>query len=230
MKLFVAGSGTDVGKTYVTASLIGALRRRGDRVRACKPLASGLPPEDDPAFAESDPAVLLAAQGLAVTPQTLDACSPWRFSAALSPDMAAAAEGRRVSLEQVVGWTRGVLAEPGFDHVLVEGVGGVMSPVTEDATCLDLAATLGSPVLLVCGTYLGAVSHGLTAVEALRARGLALAGVVVNESPGPSVPLEATQAAFRRFVGEVRLVGLRRNGEVPADLLESRETVRTTKP
>jgi dethiobiotin synthetase len=214
MRLFVAGSGTDVGKTYVTASLIRSLRDEGRRVRALKPLASGLPGLHDPAFASSDPAVLLAAQGLALTPQTLDACSPWRFEAPLAPDMAAAAEGRRVTLEAVVGWVASRLAEAGWDDALVEAVGGVMSPITEDATGLDLAAALNVPVLLVCGSYLGAISHGLTALTALQGRGLAVLALIVNESAGSTVGLEETAAAFRRFAPDAPVHTVKRGGSL----------------
>ena len=219
--VFVAGSGTDVGKTYVTASLVRALRAGGRRVRVCKPLASGLPPLDDPAFAASDPAVLLAAAGVEVSPETLETCSPWRFAAPLSPDMAAAAEGRRVSLAEVTAWTCAVLAEPGFDIGLVEGVGGVMSPVTADATGLDLAEALGAPVLLVCGSYLGAISHALTALEALRGRGLGVAAVVVDETRGSSVPLSMTAGAVTRFARPVPVHALGLGGTAAAAWIEA---------
>ena len=215
----MAGSGTDVGKTYVTVSLVRSLRARGRRVRVCKPLASGLPAVEDPAFADSDPARLLAATGLTRTQQTLDACSPWRFAAPLSPDMAAAAEGRRVELAEVAVWTRDVLSEPGFDHVLVEGVGGVMSPITSDATGLDLAAALGAPVLLVCGSYLGAVSHGLTALGALRGRGLEVSRLLVNETAGSSVTLAATLQAMARFAGGTVLQALASGEDAPVQWL-----------
>ncbi len=217
--VFVAGSGTDVGKTYVAASLIKGLRAQGRRVRVCKPLASGLPPQDDPGFAATDPAVLLAAQGLPVTAQALGACSPWRFAAALSPDMAAAREGRSVKLKTVVDWTRRALAEPGFDCVLVEGVGGVMSPITEDATGLDLAAALSVPVLLVCGSYLGAISHGLTALQALHGAGLRVAGLVVNETAGAAVTLQDSAAAFARLAPGTSVVSLPRGAAAPLSLL-----------
>jgi dethiobiotin synthetase len=217
--VLVAGSGTDVGKTYVTASLVRTMRAQGRRVRVCKPLASGLAPLHDPAFAQSDPALLLAAAGLPLEQPSLDGCSPWRFAAPLSPDMAAAAEGRRVRLVEVVEWTRAVLAEPGHDHVLVEGVGGVMSPVTEDATGLDLAAALGLPVALVCGSYLGAISHALTALEALRAHGLDTSLLIVNESGEGSPPFDQTCEVLARFAGPVRLAQLHRGGAAPADWL-----------
>jgi dethiobiotin synthetase len=218
--VFVAGSGTEIGKTYVTASLVRALRREGCRVRVCKPLASGLPVPDDPSFADSDPALLLDAAGQERTEENLDACSPWRFAAPLSPDMAAAAEGRRVELAEVIAWVRGVLDEPGHDYVLVEGVGGVMSPLTEDATGLDLASALGLPVLLVCGSYLGAISHALTALEVLRARRLTLAGLVVNETVGSTVALERTAEAIGRFAGPARLHPLGRGRAAEASWLD----------
>ena len=217
--VFVAGSGTDVGKTYVTASLARSLCSSGRRVRVLKPLASGLPPADDPAFTTSDPAVLLAAAGLPVTEETLDACCPWRFAAPLSPDMAAAAEGRSVALADIVAWVRGALAEPSHEMVLVEGVGGAMSPIAADATGLDLAEALGAPVLLVCGTYLGAISHGLTALAALRSRGLEPLGLVVNESLGADPPFGATVQAFRRFASTVEVHPLRRDGALNTDAL-----------
>ena len=219
--VFVAGSGTDVGKTYVTASLVRALRARGRRVRVCKPLASGLPPMYDPAFAGSDPTVLLEAAGLEVSPETLDACTPWRFAAPLSPDMAAAAESRRVSLAEVTAWTDQVLHEPGFDIGLVEGVGGVMSPFASDATGLDLTEALGAPVLLVCGSYLGAISHALTALEALRGRGLRIAALVVNETRGSSVPLSMTAEAVARFATPVPVHPLELGGTADAGWIEA---------
>jgi dethiobiotin synthetase len=215
VRLFVAGSGTDVGKTYVTAALIRSLRASGRNVRAVKPLASGLPDLADPAFTLSDPGVLLAAQGLAWSPETLDACSPWRFAAPLSPDMAADLEGRQVDLTDVLNWTWQVIADPLLDDVIVEGVGGVMSPITTQATGLDLAAGLGLPILLVCGTYLGAISHGLTALSALTARGCKVEGLVVNEAPASDVSFKATLSVFRRFSGAVPVHPLRRGQDFP---------------
>ena len=91
--VFVAGAGTEIGKTYVTAALTRRLRALGRGVRTLKPLASGVPPLDAADFAESDTGRLLAAQGLATTPETVAACSPWRFTAPLSPDLAADPRG-----------------------------------------------------------------------------------------------------------------------------------------
>jgi dethiobiotin synthetase len=199
-RLFVAGAGTDIGKTHVACALVRGRRSLGRSVLALKPVASGVGPVDEAAFAESDTARLLAAQGLAATPAEVDGCSPWRFAAPLSPDMAAQAEGRRLLLPEVVDWCRRRIAGVEAD-VLIEGVGGVMSPATEDALNLDWAAALDCPVLLVGGTYLGAISHVLTALEVVRARGLPLAGLVLNEATPGSVGLEATAQAVGRFGG-----------------------------
>jgi len=208
--IFIAGAGTDIGKTYVTAVLARQARAAGGSVRVLKPVASGVASLADPAFAASDTAVLLEAAGLPVDAGTVEACSPWRFTAPLAPDRAAAAEGRSVDLDAVVAWCRVRIAEaaPG-EAVLIEGAGGLMSPVTRDATVLDWLIALGCPVLLVAGSYLGAVSHALTAIAVIRARRIGLRGVVVSESV-ESAGLDETIEAVRRFAPGAHVVGLPR--------------------
>jgi dethiobiotin synthetase len=197
--LFVIGAGTEIGKTYTTAALVRRLRGRGRRVRALKPLASGVPPLDHPDFAESDTGRLLAAQGLAITRESVGACSPWRFAAPLAPDLAAAREGRSLTLVELVDWCRARLveAEDG-EIVVIEGVGGLMSPITEAATGLDWLKSQEIPALLVSGSYLGAISHALTAVETLRAHGVPLVGIVVSESEGAPTPPETVARQIAR--------------------------------
>ena len=195
--VFVAGAGTEVGKTYVTAALTRRLRGQGRAVRALKPLASGVPALDDPAFADSDTARLLAAQGLAVTHEAVEACSPWRFAAPLAPDQAAALEGRSLALADLVAWCRARIAAS-RGTLLIEGVGGLMSPVTDAATGLDWLRALDIPVLLVAGSYLGAISHALTACETLRHHGASPLAVVVSESAGAPSPPEVVAASVAR--------------------------------
>ena len=86
--LFIAGAGTDIGKTYVTAALARQIRADGGAVRVLKPVVSGVAALGDPAFMTSDTAVLLKAAGLPVDPAHVEACSPWRFAAPLAPDRA----------------------------------------------------------------------------------------------------------------------------------------------
>jgi dethiobiotin synthetase len=214
---FVAGAGTDVGKTYVTTILVSQLKAAGRDVMALKPVISGVPAIEDPDFAASDTARLLAAQGVAVTLATVEACSPWRFSLPLSPDMAAAAEGRSVSLLAALDWCRERIAGAYEGAaVLVEGVGGVMSPMTSDGLNLDLIKALGAEVLLVAGTYLGALSHALTAIETLKAHKVPLRAVILNESADSGVDFAATLATLQRFAPGTAIVTLRRGATVIA--------------
>lgn len=208
---FVTGAGTDIGKTYVTAMLVRQLRAAGTKVLALKPVVSGVPVIDSPDFAVSDTAQLLAALGLEVTAANVEACSPWRFRAPLSPDMAAAAEGRTLSLAAVLDWCRGrVAAAPSDSVVLIEGAGGVMSPIACDALNLDLIKALGCQAVLVIGSYLGALSHALTAIETLKAHDVPLHSVVLNESANSGVDFAATLETLRRHAAVAPIVAVRR--------------------
>jgi dethiobiotin synthetase len=201
--LFVAGTGTDIGKTYVTALLIRTLHEKGHPVRALKPVISGF----DPVTADaSDTALLLKAGGDPVTDETIATISPWRFTAPLAPNMAARREGRSIDFNAVVSWCK-VHSGP----VVIEGVGGVMSPLTDDKTGLDWIVGLACPVLLVGGTYLGAISHMLTSIAAIRARGVRVAGIVVNESE-TSIGLADTIDALNPFLAGYPIIGLSRAG------------------
>jgi len=199
--LFVASSGTGIGKTLVTAALAWQLRRAGRSVRALKPVISGYTEETR---AGSDTTILLRSLDIPVLPDSVGAVSPWRFAAPLSPDMAAAREGRALDLDAIVEFCRNAMAGP-EDVLLVEGVGGVMVPLTARETVLDWMAAFGAPALLVVGSYLGTISHTLTAVAALRARGIPLAGIVISESGESPVPVAETRETIRRFVGDIRI-------------------------
>lgn len=202
--LFLAGAHTDVGKTFCACTLIRAARGRGLSVEALKPVVSGFDPDD---WADSDPGRLLAALGRPLTAETLDAISPLRFRAPLSPPMAARLEGVRLTLAEMEAFCRAGLAGTGADLTLIEGVGGVMSPISEDATGLDLMAALKLPALLVGGSYLGAISHTLTAIETLKSRGLAILAVVVSQSGDPEAPdFRETVASVAAFAGDIAVV------------------------
>jgi dethiobiotin synthetase len=180
-------------------------------VLALKPVASGVPPLQSSAFAETDTAQLLEAQGLEVTAANVETCSPWRFEKPLSPDMAAAAERRDLTLDTLLDWVRHrVAAASGGGTVLIEGVGGIMSPITRDALNLDLIKILNCPVILVTGSYLGALNHALTALESLKAHKVGVKTLVLNESAGSTVSFEATLDSLRRFAPAYPITTLRR--------------------
>lgn len=200
--LFIAGTGTDIGKTYVTALLARTLHEKGHAVRALKPIISGFDPKT---AATSDSALLLKAIGEEVNDETIAAISPWRYATPLAPNMAARREGRVVpDLSAVVSWCklRG-------GAVMIEGIGGVMSPLSDTQTNLDWIVGLACPVLLVGGSYLGAISHTLTAVAALRTRGVRIAGIVVNETEN-NIGLADTVEGLKPLVTGIPIVGLSR--------------------
>lgn len=198
-RLFVTGSGTGVGKTLVTAVLAHQLRRAGKVVRAVKPVISGYTRET---HRDSDTALLLDSLGEAHVDDAIERISPFRFVAPLSPDMAAAREGRELDFDSLLDFCR-ACAEGPEDALLIEGVGGVMVPLTRDKTVLDWIASVGAPCLLVVGSYLGTISHTLTATAALRQRGVALAGLVISESEESPVPPAETLETIQRFAAGV---------------------------
>jgi dethiobiotin synthetase len=192
---FITGVGTGVGKTLVTTILCHQLTRMGQAVSALKPLVSGFVP-DDPA---SHPALILRSLGRSPTPEAIAAIAPWRFAAPLSPHLAAHREGRSTARDDLAAFCRAREAED-RDFLLVEGAGGVMSPIEPETTCLDLILRLGYPAILVTGTYLGALSHTLTALAVLQGRGAAVRGIVVSESR-ESAGLAETAETLQHFAG-----------------------------
>jgi dethiobiotin synthetase len=219
--IFVAGTGTDVGKTYVASSLLRTLRAQGHRTLALKPVASGIGPIGSEDFACSDTARLLDAQDVAVTPDAVERCTPWRFAAPLSPDLAAAAENRPLPLADIIAFCGTRLVETQNDVAIVEGAGGIMSPIASDGLNLDLAAALDLPVLLISGTYLGAISHTLSALEVIEARGLRVLGVSVNETPCTATSPSATCEIIARFAPGAVLIPLGQNASVPQSLVDA---------
>jgi dethiobiotin synthetase len=204
--VFITGTGTDVGKTFVARGLIRALRARGRGVAALKPIVSGFEPAE---AAGSDSGLLLTALGGAVTPDAIAAISPWRFAAPLAPDMAAAREKRVLDFAALVDFCRKAVAA-NRDTLLIEGVGGVMSPVDREHVMLDWLAALQLPLILVAGSYLGTISHTLTALDVLARRGLAVAALVVSETASSPVRLDENCEAIARFAPQVSVVALPR--------------------
>ena len=194
--LFITGAGTEIGKTFVTCALIHQLRREKRAVRALKPVISGYD-ENNPA--DSDSGRILAALGKTVSDEMVQSISPWRYRAALAPNMAAAREGHPVVFAELVNYCRKALTERD-DLTLIEGVGGVMAPITDDKTVLDWMVALNCPAVLVAGSYLGAISHALTAVLALETRGVTLSRIVVSESGESPVALGETVACISRLL------------------------------
>ena len=207
-QLFVSGSGTGVGKTLVTCILIRQLRLAGQEVRALKPVISGFDPSE---AAESDTGRLLSAMDEPLDKAAIGSISPWRFPEPLSPHVAAARDGRRLDVGEITAFCRFAGPAEGEAVVIAEGVGGVMAPLSDEETVLDWMAGLNWPVLLVAGSYLGTLSHTLTAVEAVKYRGLLLSGIVISESVDSPMPLIETVETIAGFVADTPIVGLPRH-------------------
>lgn len=220
---FITGTGTDIGKTWLTCALLLHWRTAGREVQAFKPVLSGF---DMATVEASDAGKILAALGRKIDVAALDEIAPWRFVTPLSPDMAAAREGQRVDFEALVGFTRRCLSPKGnprhanprhaehtsaeFLPTLVEGVGGVMVPLDAEHTVRDWIAASDLPCVLVAGSYLGSLSHTLTALESLKKVGAGVTAIVVNESPDSSVSLDETLTSLHPHVGDVPLLGIDR--------------------
>ena len=168
MKYFVTGTGTDVGKTYITKLLC---KEKG--WSALKPVECG-----------SNDSKILGCQPL------------YKFKAPLAPNMAAKLEGVEIDFNKIIEFCQKSAAN------LIEGAGGVMSPITDDKTNLDLIKALGLPVILVCGSYLGSITHTLTALAVLKGMQVE---VILSESElefvGGGVDVRETAKQIENFSG-----------------------------
>lgn len=169
--IFVTGTDTEVGKTRTSAALLHWCAQQGWRSAGFKPVAAGL----DAAGINEDVQMLRAAGSLALTDAEV---GPLQFQAACAPHIAAALEGQTIAMPLLVQKAQALAARA--EVLVVEGVGGFCVPLGPDADTADLAVALGYPVILVVGLRLGCISHALLTAEAIRARGLPLAGWIAN--------------------------------------------------
>ncbi len=207
---FVTSTGTDIGKTYITAAVIREALTRGRKVRAIKPLISGF---DEGSAATSDTANIIQALGRPFDQAQIDSISPWRYKQALSPDMAARREETSVDYPGLLQFCRECAQGP-EDLLLIEGVGGAFVPLDEKHVVADWIGALGLPSLLVVGSYLGTISHTLATARAMRRHGLVIAAIVVTESETSPVPIDETAETIRRFLPDLPLVTVPRGSGV----------------
>lgn len=173
--VFIIGTDTEVGKTFQACRLAQALRSAGVQVGVYKPVASGV--EEDASGSQGSDAWLL--RSAAAASQPLQRIAPQSFRTPVAPPIAARIEGRLVDeglLRRGAEWW-----QDQCDFLIVEGAGGVLSPISESLTVLDLAVQLGLPVIIIAPNRLGSVSQVLLALEVIRARDVQVAGVVLNE-------------------------------------------------
>ncbi len=176
--LFITGTDTEVGKTYVARLIVKSLADRGHRVGVYKPVASDCVLMGEQLVAE-DAIVLWEAAG---RPLDLDSVCPQRFRATTAPHLAAKSEGKSIQTDLL---RQGLEAWEGHcDIVVIEGAGGLMCPVSEDEFVADLALDFGYPMIVVAPNVLGVINQTLqTLITAACYRdGLDVAGIVLNDS------------------------------------------------
>ena len=201
--LFVTGTDTGAGKTVVAAAICAALRARGQRVVAYKPVVTGF--DDPPVGWPTDDVLLESAAGRAIVPH--------RYGPPVSPHLAAAMAGETLS-------PAALIAAAQVDDLLVaEGVGGLLVPLTEDFLVRDLAVALGLPLVIAARPGLGTINHTLLTLEAARSAGLRVAAVVLTPWPEEPTAMELSNRETIERLGGVQVAALPRT--TPAALADA---------
>ena len=215
--VFVTGTDTGVGKSIVAASICAAIAEEGMRVRAFKPAVTGLD-EPPPAPWAHDHELLAEAAGGAQVPE---AVAPYRFGPALSPHAAAELDAITIDPARLVAAAQEQAAA--CDALVCEGVGGLMVPLTTGYLVRDLALDLALPVVIVARPGLGTINHTLLTVEAAKAAGLNVKGVVMTPWPDAAGGIAASNRSTVERLSALRVSGLR--ATTPADLARAGATL-----
>jgi dethiobiotin synthase len=203
--LFITGTDTGVGKTVLTALLVKFLRGRGVNAAALKPVCSG---------GRGDARKIFAAMGGAVEVQSpkskvqsltlsLDEINPWHFRAAVAPLLAARRENKKVKLSQVVAHARAM--QKRFEILLIEGAGGLLSPLGENFNSRDLIVALRAMPVIVAQNKLGAVNQVLLTLEALPESLRAKSRVVLVSPPKPDASTRTNATLLAEFFDAGRI-------------------------
>ena len=192
--VFITGTDTGVGKTWVSLGVITALQRRGYRTGAMKPVASGAR-HTQQGLRNEDALRLRAAADVAIDYEHLN---PVVLTPSIAPHIAAALADTPIDIDALTTAFQAIAAR--CDRVVVEGIGGWRVPLTDTRTTADLAKTLALPVILVVGMRLGCLNHALLTRDAIRQDGLNLLGWVANKmDPGMSRIQENIHALVERL-------------------------------
>ncbi len=197
---FVTGTDTGVGKTVLAGAILAALRARGVRVRALKPVITGL---DEPPDPDWPPDHELLAAAAASTPSQV---TELRFGPAVSPHLAAELAGRPIAPAQLLRAAR--LAAADCDALIVEGVGGLLVPLAAGYDVRAFAGELGLPLVIAARPGLGTINHTLLTLEAARAAGLRVAAVVLSPWPAEAGLIERSNRETIARLGQVGVATL----------------------
>ncbi|WP_164104269.1 dethiobiotin synthase [Candidatus Laterigemmans baculatus] len=223
MILFVTGTDTEIGKTYIASSLVRQCVGSGIRVGVYKPVASGC--EVDAAGQFGPVGQLVSDDALSLwtaagQTESLERVCPQRFAAPLAPPAAAAAEGKTVDRQAMLDGAQWWLDR--CDLLVVEGAGGLMSPLAEDCFNADLAASLQATLVVVAANRLGVINHTLQTLIAAEHYRLPVAGIVLNEvSTASDASIATNAAALRRYAQAPLWAEVACGGEIPQQIAEN---------
>jgi dethiobiotin synthetase len=207
--IFITGTDTGVGKTYVARGIAKTLRREGIDVGVMKPAETGCRKR----AGRLVPADAVDLMKSARVNDPLELVNPYRFSKPLAPSLAAELEGKRVDPGKIVTSFRTLSLR--HDFMIVEGAGGIMVPLSGDYLYLDLAEDLHLPVMIVSRPGLGTINHTLMTISVLKKRRLKIAGVVINYAKDWKRGLaEKTSPQAIEILSGVSILGVMRNGDV----------------
>ena len=189
---FVTGTNTEIGKTFVTSLLAAKFVELGQTVGVYKPVASGCRLVDGQLVSDD----ALALWNAAGQPNSLHDVTPQLFQAALAPNVAAKQESKSVDATLI---RNGLSQWQGSDVVLVEGVGGLMSPISDDDLVLDVAVDFGLPLILVVGNELGCINSTLLTISVAKQAGLDIAAIYLNDCHNRDESVETNLEEIRRL-------------------------------
>jgi len=198
--LFVTATDTGVGKTVLSAALLAGMSAAGERVRAHKPVVTGLDDPDEIAARGEWPAdheLLATAAGM--DPGDV---APYRYGPAVSPHLAAQLAGERIEPAVLQAHARGKLG-PTNEAVIVEGVGGLLTPLADEYSVCDHALALGLPVLIAARPGLGTINHTLLTLRVARSSGLEVRAVVLTPWPEQPTTMQLSNRETIARLGEV---------------------------
>ena len=191
---FITGTDTGVGKTFVTAGIAAVLKERGVNVGVMKPVETGCA-EKDGRLEPQDALYLKNAAGVS---DELDLINPYRFKACLAPSIASKLEGKNIDFNRIKECYDTLASKHSL--MLVEGAGGLLTPINEAYTVADLIKLLNLPIIIIAASRLGTINHTLLTVRYAQSNGIEVKGIILNyPTLSTDEALSTNQAEIKRF-------------------------------
>ena len=196
-KYFITSTGTEIGKTYFICSLIKKLIAEKNTVKAIKPIITGL---DFSELTNSDSAQILNSLGQKITKEKILNISPFYYNVADSPDSAALIQAKNyLNYNKILDFCSSFLNNHNKDYALIEGIGGIMVPINQHKTILNLIKDLNIEIILVIGNYLGSRSHSLNVIELCQLHNIKIHKIMLNNFPNDLTNAQNIQKSLTNF-------------------------------